>query len=48
MIEYDAQGREIPNAMHQYIPPQDGYSLHLTIDETIQYITEQNWTMFLN
>jgi stage V sporulation protein D (sporulation-specific penicillin-binding protein) len=41
MIEYDAQGREIPNAMHQYIPPQDGYSLYLTIDETIQYITER-------
>lgn len=41
MIEYDAAGREIPNAMHQYIPPQDGHSLYLTIDETIQYIAER-------
>jgi stage V sporulation protein D (sporulation-specific penicillin-binding protein) len=41
MIEYDAEGREIPNAMHQYIPPTDGHSLYLTIDETIQYIVER-------
>lgn len=41
MIEYDAAGREIPNAMHQYIPPVDGHSLYLTIDETIQYIAER-------
>lgn len=41
MIEYDAGGREIPNAMHQYIPPTDGHSLYLTIDETIQYIVER-------
>lgn len=41
MIEYDAAGREIPNAMHQYIPPVDGHSLYLTIDETIQYIVER-------
>ena len=41
MIEYDAAGREIPNAMHQYIPPVDGHSIYLTIDETIQYIVER-------
>ncbi|NLT95194.1 MAG: stage V sporulation protein D [Clostridia bacterium] len=41
MIEYDAAGREIPNAMHHYIPPTDGHSLYLTIDETIQYIVER-------
>jgi len=41
MIEYDAAGREIPNAMHRYIPPIDGHSLYLTIDETIQYIAER-------
>lgn len=41
MIEYDAAGREIPNAMHQYIPPIDGNSIYLTIDETIQYIIER-------
>ena len=27
--------------MHMYIPPQDGHSLELTIDETIQYIAER-------
>jgi stage V sporulation protein D (sporulation-specific penicillin-binding protein) len=41
VIEYDARGREIPQAMHMYIPPQDGHSLELTIDETIQYIAER-------
>ncbi|MFZ7104946.1 MAG: stage V sporulation protein D [Peptococcaceae bacterium] len=41
MIEYDAAGREIPHAMHQYIPPVDGNSIYLTIDETIQYIVER-------
>lgn len=41
MIEYDAGGREIPNAMHQYIPPIDGNSIYLTIDETIQYVVER-------
>ena len=41
MIEYDAGGREIPNAMHQYIPPVDGNSIYLTIDETIQYVVER-------
>lgn len=41
MIEYDAQNREIPNALHQYINPRDGHSIYLTIDETIQYIVER-------
>ena len=41
VIEYDAGGREIPQAMHMYIPPKDGHSLVLTIDETIQYIVER-------
>lgn len=41
MIEYDALGRKIPQAMHMYVPPQDGNNLVLTIDETIQYIAER-------
>jgi stage V sporulation protein D (sporulation-specific penicillin-binding protein) len=41
VIEHDAAGRDIPEATHKYIPPIDGGSLVLTIDETIQYITER-------
>ncbi|MDD4802421.1 MAG: stage V sporulation protein D, partial [Syntrophomonas sp.] len=41
IIEHDAAGREIPEATHKYIPPVDGGHLVLTIDETIQYITER-------
>jgi stage V sporulation protein D (sporulation-specific penicillin-binding protein) len=40
-VEYDARGREIPQATHAYIPPQPGYNLILTIDEVIQYIVER-------
>lgn len=41
VIEFDATGRAIPEALHKYIPPVDGNSLVLTIDETIQYIVER-------
>lgn len=41
VIEHDAGGRPIPEATHKYIPPQDGANIVLTIDETIQYITER-------
>ncbi len=41
MVEYDARGQEIPEAMQKYIPPEDGNSIYLTIDETIQYIVER-------
>ncbi|MGI6514101.1 MAG: stage V sporulation protein D [Syntrophomonadaceae bacterium] len=41
VIEHDAVGREIPEATHRYIPPVDGSSVVLTIDETIQYILER-------
>ncbi|MGE5422855.1 MAG: stage V sporulation protein D [Ignavibacteriales bacterium] len=41
VVEYDAVGREIPEATHRYIPPKDGSNLVLTIDETIQYIVER-------
>jgi len=41
MVEYDAKGQEIPDALQKYIPPQDGNSIILTIDETIQFIVER-------
>ncbi len=40
-VEYDARNREIPQAVHRYIPAQDGLNAQLTIDETIQYIAER-------
>ena len=41
IIEHDAANRPIPEATHKYIAPIDGANLILTIDETIQYITER-------
>lgn len=41
MVEYDNKGQEIPDALQKYIPPEDGNSIYLTIDETIQYIVER-------
>ncbi|HEY8450196.1 MAG TPA: penicillin-binding transpeptidase domain-containing protein, partial [Bacillota bacterium] len=40
-VEFDAHGREIPQAAQEYVPPQDGMTLALTIDENIQYIAER-------
>lgn len=41
MVEYDNKGLEIPDALQKYIAPEDGNSIVLTIDETIQYIVER-------
>ncbi|MGI5920160.1 MAG: stage V sporulation protein D [Syntrophomonadaceae bacterium] len=41
IVEHDAAGRAIPEATHRYIAPVDGANLILTLDETIQYITER-------
>lgn len=41
VVEYDAGGREIPQAVHDYILPEEGNNLYLTIDEVIQYIAER-------
>ncbi len=41
MLEFDGQNKPLPNAVHRYIPPEDGHSIVLTIDETIQYIAER-------
>ncbi|HEX6989353.1 MAG TPA: penicillin-binding transpeptidase domain-containing protein [Bacillota bacterium] len=40
-VEFDARGREIPFAVQHYVEPQDGLTLELTLDETIQYIAER-------
>jgi len=41
LLEFDNRGHEIPHAEHSYVAPQDGLDLVLTIDETIQFITER-------
>ncbi|MEL7622179.1 MAG: stage V sporulation protein D [Clostridiales bacterium] len=41
MMELDHRGQSIPDATQKYIPSQDGQSLVLTVDETIQYILER-------
>ncbi|MCR4425748.1 MAG: penicillin-binding transpeptidase domain-containing protein [Firmicutes bacterium] len=41
VAERDATGKEIPEGRHSYVPPSDGMSIVLTIDEVIQYICER-------
>ena len=41
MVEQDTRGQSITDAAQKYIEPQEGSSLVLTIDETIQYICER-------
>lgn len=40
-VEFDAAGRELPQAVQQFVPPVDGASIALTIDENIQYVVER-------
>ncbi|MGM0414182.1 MAG: penicillin-binding transpeptidase domain-containing protein [Bacillota bacterium] len=39
--EYDASGRTIPDGIMDYIPPQEGNDIFLTIDEVSQYYAEK-------
>lgn len=48
VIEFDGTGRELPQAIHRYHPPQDGNSIVLTIDETIQYVVERELNQLVN
>ena len=48
VIEFDGTGRELPQAVHRYNPPQDGNSIVLTIDETIQYVVERELNQLVN
>jgi stage V sporulation protein D (sporulation-specific penicillin-binding protein) len=41
VIEKDAVGRDIPEALHKFIPPVPGNNVVLTIDQTIQYFVER-------
>lgn len=41
ITEKDATGRDIPQALHDYVPPVPGNNVALTIDETIQYFVER-------
>ncbi len=40
-VERDAAGRKIPEGVRNYIEPQNGDNIYLTIDEVIQYIAER-------
>lgn len=41
VIEKDAVGNNIPEALHQFIPPVPGHNLVLTIDQTVQFFVER-------
>ncbi|WP_418790571.1 stage V sporulation protein D [Phosphitispora sp. TUW77] len=41
IIEKDARGRQIPQALHERISPVPGNNVWLTLDETIQYFVER-------
>ncbi len=41
LIEYDGRGNQLPQATHEYIAPEDGNTVVLTLDSTIQYMAEQ-------
>ncbi|GAB6273151.1 MAG: stage V sporulation protein D [Peptococcaceae bacterium] len=41
VIEQDAAGRELPEPIHKFFPPQQGKNLTLTIDTTIQQFVER-------
>ncbi len=40
-MEFDAEGREIPQAVYDHREPVPGDNIYLTIDEMIQYIAER-------
>lgn len=40
-LERDAAGRMLPDGVREYIPPEDGFNIYLTIDEVIQYLVER-------
>jgi stage V sporulation protein D (sporulation-specific penicillin-binding protein) len=40
--EYDANNNPIPQAEYEYIAPEDGLDVYLTIDENIQYFCERD------
>ncbi len=41
LIESDAAGRQLPEGIEDYIAPEDGDNVYLTIDSVLQYIAER-------
>ena len=41
VIEKDAVGGNIPEALHKFIPPVPGHNIVLTLDQTIQFFVER-------
>jgi len=41
VVEKNGMGKDIPDAIHEYIPPVPGNNLILTIDQTIQFFVEK-------
>lgn len=41
LVEYDAAGREIPESAREFIQPEQGQTVVLTIDQNIQYFAER-------
>ncbi|MCL6478699.1 MAG: stage V sporulation protein D, partial [Peptococcaceae bacterium] len=41
LVEHDAAGRNVPDPIHRYFPPEQGNHLVLTLDENIQYFVER-------
>ncbi len=40
-FQADGRGRQIPQGIQRFIPPEDGNDLVLTIDQTVQFIVER-------
>ncbi|MDW7651086.1 MAG: penicillin-binding transpeptidase domain-containing protein, partial [Bacillota bacterium] len=40
-FQTDGIGRQIPQGLQKFVPPVDGYDLVLTVDQSIQFIMEQ-------
>lgn len=48
ITEYDSRNNIVQQAIQQYIQPQDGYNIYLTIDENIQYFAERELDNLMN
>lgn len=40
-FQADGRGRQVPQGISKFVPPKDGHNLILTIDQSIQFIMEQ-------
>lgn len=48
LAQYDSHGQEIAGSVRTYVEPEEGESLVLTIDETIQYFCERELDNLMN